>query len=253
MAIIGPSDLPVVLKVDSDPMKSYVVRKLGHPVVNVELTEDQLETAIRNTGDFIAGYFPREQRLATFYTEPLRSTYPLPTDAYWVQEVAWDPSTTRVGDIFGAEMYLFNIGQVTGTNQMLTDLHLLQHYRKFSSKILATYGTWEVINETNGDATQQLIRLYPTPKGVFPVVVMYMPVVNYFRSPQAKYLANCMLLAEAKEMLGYARRRISNFPSPSGGTIQLDGAELIAEAKEEKKELIEKAIKHGEPMPIVMW
>jgi len=107
MAIIGPEQLPVVLKLRSDPMKFEVLSMLGHPVVRVELTEAQLEQAIRTTGDFVAQYFPLEERYAFFNTQPLVSTYPLPADAYWVKDVKWDPATTRIGDIFGAESFLF--------------------------------------------------------------------------------------------------------------------------------------------------
>jgi ABC-type lipoprotein release transport system permease subunit len=58
MAIVGPSDLPVVLKADSTPIKNYVLGQLGHPHVNVEMSESQFESALRISGDFIAGYFP---------------------------------------------------------------------------------------------------------------------------------------------------------------------------------------------------
>lgn len=107
MAIMGPADLPVVLKLQSDPIKKYVLTKLGHPVVEVEILEDQWETLLRTSGDWISGYFPKEQKLAVFYTSPLQTTYPMPSDAYWIQECAWDPVTTRLDDIFGAESFLF--------------------------------------------------------------------------------------------------------------------------------------------------
>lgn len=107
MAIISPSEMPQVLKLRSESIKSYVLSQLGHGTVEVELSEPQLEQAIRVAGDFIAGYFPREQRLAVFNTQPLRNTYPMPNDAYWIQEVVWDPVTTRISDIFGAESFLF--------------------------------------------------------------------------------------------------------------------------------------------------
>lgn len=107
MAIIGPADLPAVLKLPSDPIKKYVLTKLGHPTVEVEISEDQWETLLRVGGDWIAGYFPKEQKLGVFHTQPLQPTYPMPADAYWVQEVAWDPVTTRLDDIFGAESFLF--------------------------------------------------------------------------------------------------------------------------------------------------
>lgn len=107
MAIMGPADLPSILKLRSEPMKKYVLSKLGHPITEVEITEDQWETIWRVAGDFIAGYFPKEQKLAVFWTSPLQPTYPLPEDAYWIQEVSWDPVTTRIDDVFGAESFLF--------------------------------------------------------------------------------------------------------------------------------------------------
>lgn len=117
MAILGPADLPSVLKVRSEPMKKYVLSKLGFPITNVEISEDQWETIFKVAGDFIAGYFPREQKLAMFWTTPLQSTYPLPTDAYWVQSVNWDPVTTRIDDVFGAESFLFSFA---GGTKLLT-------------------------------------------------------------------------------------------------------------------------------------
>lgn len=107
MAILGPSELPYILKVDSDPMKKYVLSKLGYPSVEVEVTEDQWETVLRTTGNFIAHYFSKEQKLGVFYTTPLVASYDLPEDAYWVQEVNWDPVTTMIDQIFSAESFLF--------------------------------------------------------------------------------------------------------------------------------------------------
>jgi hypothetical protein len=260
MAIIAPADLPSVLKLRSEPMKKYVLTQLGHPVVEVEITEDQWETIWKVSGDFIAGYFPREQKLGLFYTSPLQSTYPLPHDAYWIQQVSWDPVTTRIDDVFGAESFLFNIGNISGIQNILTDYHLLQAYRKFSQKILGTEGHWEVINEgvsnAQGDslsAKDQMIRLYPTPKGAFPVVVMYVPVIDHFRSPQARKICYDMMLAEAKCVLGHSRRKIQGMPTPDGGSISYDGSDLVQEGEKMKAELVENALKLGEPMGLWLW
>lgn len=260
MAILAPTDLPSVLKVRSEPMKKFVLSKLGYPNIDVEITEDQWETIWKVSGDFIAGYFPREQKLSMFYTTPLQSTYPMPADAYWIQSVSWDPVTTRIDDVFGAESFLFNIGNISGIQNILTDYHLLQAYRKFSQKVLGTEGHWEVLNEgqstVEGDALSakdQLIRLYPTPKGAFPVVVLYTPVITHFRSPQARMLAYDMMLAEAKIAVGTARRKINGMPTPEGGTINFDGGDLISEGEKIKEDIINKAIQLGEPVGPTMW
>lgn len=253
MAILSPSEMPVVLKARSEELKKYILTKLGYPHIAVEISEDQLEVLIRVVGDFIAGYFPLEERLAVFTTTPLRATYPMPSDAYWIQEVAWNPAITRIDDIFGIESYLFAAGNIGNVQNLLTDYHLLQAYRKSSAKILGYEGHWEVINEVNGDATEQLIRLYPTPKGAFPVVVVYYPVVTQFRSPQAKMLVYDAILAEAKIALGTVRRKLNNMPSPSGGNIGWDGEAMVQEGLKEKEEIIKKAINLGEPMRIFAW
>lgn len=123
MAILGPSDLPDnaghntstngpmrILQVDTEPMKKYVLSKLGYPAVEVEISEDQWESTLRTTGDFIAHYFDREMELYWFWTNPLQSAYDMPTRAYWITEVKWDPATTMLNDIFGAESFLFCFG-----------------------------------------------------------------------------------------------------------------------------------------------
>ncbi|MDP6585370.1 MAG: hypothetical protein QF535_11980 [Anaerolineales bacterium] len=123
MAILGPSDLPYILQVDSDPIKKYVLSKLGWPTVEVEVHEDQWETILKTSGNFIAHYFSKEQMFAVFYTDPLENTYDLPTGAYWIQEVAWDPVTTMIDQIFGAESFLFCFGP--GTKIMRSDCKMV--------------------------------------------------------------------------------------------------------------------------------
>lgn len=108
-----------------------------------------------------------------------------------------------------------------------------------------------MVGEGDGGPGDQLIRLYPTPKGAFPVVVVYYPVVNHFRSPQAKHIAYDMLLAEAKIMVGQVRRKIAGIPMPDGSSLGLDGEALIAEGTEERNGIIEKAINLGEPLTII--
>jgi hypothetical protein len=246
MAIIGPEQLPVVLKLPSDPIKFEVLSQLGHPVVMVELTEPQLEQAIRVTGDFIAQYFPLEEKYSYFYTQPLVTEYDLPPDAYWVQDVKWDPATTRIGDIFGAESFLFNVGNVTGIQNILLDYHLLQAYRKFSQRILATEGQWEVKGNNK-------IRLFPTPRGSFPVVVEYYPTVQRFRSPHAREILKRALVAEAKIMLGNSRSKFGNIPAPGGGSLSLNGDALRTEGQAEKDKAVQDAILLSEPLGPILW
>jgi len=153
-----------------------------------------------------------------------------------------------------------NVGNISGIQNILLDYHLLAAYRKFSQKILGTEGHWEVINEgestVDGDslsAKDQLIRLYPTPKGAFPVTVLYLPVVTHFRSPQARQLAYDLMVAEARIMIGSSRRKISGMPTPDGGSISYDGADMVQEGEQAREKILEQAINLGEPLSFWLW
>lgn len=244
MAILGPNQLPLVCRVDSNPLKLHALSQLGHPNVLVEISEVQMEQILRSTGDWIVKYFPLIEKYAYFMTQPLVAEYPIPEDAYWVRDISWDPYTTSIQQIFGLESYLFNIGSVLGYQGLLTDYHLLQSYRKFSQRILATEGQWQFNPDTN------TIRLFPVPRGSFPVVVRYLPIVTDFSSPQAREITYRAVLARVKEAVGHARRKLSGLPGPDGGSISTDGDALVTAGIEEYKQVQQDAINLGEPLPV---
>jgi hypothetical protein len=252
MAITTPGELPIVLKVDSNPLKLHVLSQLGHPVVLVELVETQMEQVLRSTGDFVARYFPLEERYAFFNTTPLVGEYPVPEDAYWIRSIAWDPATTRIDEIFGAESFLFNIGNISGIQNILTDYHLLLSYRKFSQRILGTEGSWDY-RKTSGQLGGDTFRLFPTPKSTFPVIIQYVPSVTEFRSPQARELTYRAVLAQMKIALGNARRKFGSIPGPDGAAVNFDGETMAKEGIEEYDKVVEFAVNHGEPMGVYLW
>jgi hypothetical protein len=228
-----------VLKLNLNSTKQEVLAHFGHPVVQVELEEIHFDTIFRTAGNFIAGYFPFEEKIATFYTKPLVNEYDLPPDAYWIKQVKWDPSVTRIGDIFGAESFLFNIGNITGLQGMLLDYHLIQAYRKFSQRVLATEGRWEVKGNNK-------IRLLPIPRGTYPVFVEYFPCVEEFRSPWARELTKRIVMAEAAMILGNIRSKRA-LPTPDGGTTTFNGEDLLTWGREEREKVLKDAINLTEP------
>ena len=245
MAITGPSEGPVVLKLDSNPIKAEVMSHFGHPTIRVELEETHFEMILRTAGDFLAGYFPHEEKRAYFYTKPLVDEYPLPSDAYWIKQVMWDPSITRIGDVFGSESYLFNVGNVTGIQNLLLDYHLLQSYRKFSQRMLATEGHWEVKGDNK-------LKLLPLPRGSYPCFVEYFPYVNSWRTPQARELTRRLVIAEASIILGNIRTKRA-LPLPDGGTTTFGGENLIIKGYEEREKVYKEALLCGEPPGIYAY
>jgi len=148
-------------------------------------------------------------------------------------------------DHFGE--FALNIGNITGIQQLLTDYHMLLSYRKFAQRVLGIEGEWEYKVDTN------TIRLFPLPKGSFPVIIQYIPIVDNINSPQAQELLNRAIVAYTKIIVGHSRRKYGGLPSPDGGSINMDGAELVTSGEEAiKTELIEFAKKNGEPLNIYL-
>ena len=88
-------------------------------------------------------------------------------------------------DIFGAESFLFNIGNISGVQNILTDYHLLQSYRKFSQRILGNEGTWEFKVE-RGEANSNAgvgknyggtIKLFPVPIALSADSIILIPLL----------------------------------------------------------------------------
>lgn len=246
MAILSRSGMPAFTQLgheDTNDLKNYAQTMLGHPHVLVEITEQQLELIIKQSIGFWTRFFPKEEKYAFFWTTPGKAEYPIPNDAAWIRQILWDPGVSRINDIFSAEHYLFNVGNITGINTLLTDYHLLLSFRKFAQRVLGIEGEWEYKVSTN------TIRLLPLPKGSFPVIIQYIPTVTSMNSPQARELLNRAILAYTKIIVGHARRKYSSLPSPDGGGINLDGNDLISSGEEEiKKDLIEFAEQVGEPL-----
>jgi hypothetical protein len=139
-----------------------------------------------------------------------------------------------------------NIGNITGIQNLLLDYVLLSQYRKFSQRVLGTEGQWEFKGDNK-------IRLIPTPRGSYPVVIEYIPIVNRFPNATSKEITKRMLVAEAKIILGNARSKFGNIPAPDGGSLSLNGSELRTEGQAEKAQCITDALLLGEPLPIIMW
>ena len=151
---------------------------------------------------------------------------------------------SNIGNIDVGNMKVaHNIGNVSGLQNILLDYYLLQHYRKASQRFLGTEGQWEVKGNNK-------IRLIPTPRGSFPVVVEYFPRIYQFRSTQAREICKRMMVAETKIMVGHARGKFSNIPAPGGGNMGLNGEALRTEGMQEKEKALQDAILLGEPLSV---
>jgi hypothetical protein len=228
-------------------VKDFIMARLGHPVVRVELTDFQIMTAIDEAVSKLDYHAPDWcSQMATFVAEPNISMYELPKHVINnLQYVAYKKTLLSIAaannslefDFFlkyFQDNFLFNDFAVS--DFLIMKMHLEQ-----IRKILGREGTYSVLNN-------QYVILYPMPREREEVIVEYKALDidrlhHYFINWIQRFA-----LAISKGILAQIRGKYSMLPSPGGGA-QLNGAQLAQEAEAEKQQLIETLMTEIEEPP----
>ena len=229
-------------------IKEYVLTMLGAPVIPLELDDQQVENSIDFALQIFEDYAPMEYfQYYSFYTTPGQSVYTMPADVGFVRHVSYKEtanyafSASDLGGVIpleymGAGAYGSIAGGINPQQPVwgkMSDWVLYKQYEDMYNRVSGQQGGWEFLGGYNS------IKLYPIPYRTYPVAVQYLQ-----RRPDFKMVTQAMqegALAFAKIILGRIRSRIMNPPGPNGG-IQLDGATILAESLQEKKDWEEKLL-----------
>ena len=247
-----------------EEIRDHILFMLGAPTIDrLELDEQAIDHCITWSLKIIEDYAPRDYfSYYTFMAVPGKSVYELPPDVGFVRSVEYHKvgqfafTASDLGGTIPLE-YFYGAGGSSGdyggtgfVNPVqpiwgkMGEWVLYKQYEQMYSRVSSNLGGWEYIGG------HRHIKLYPTPYRATKVAVHYLQ-----RCKDWEEVTQSMgegALSYAKEMLGRIRGRIKNLPGPNGGT-QLDGAELLQEAKEERKQWMEDLIyKFGDPLPIRM-
>ena len=244
-----------------EQIKEYVLHMLGAPVIKVELDEQNLDAACDLALQVFEDYAPREYfNYYVFNTSPGKSVYTMPPDIGLIRNVFYkkQPSLTfNASDLGGALPieYYYPGGSYASIQGGLLDPNqpiygrmgewvLYKQYEQMYSRLSSQIGGWEWIDGYCN------IKLYPIPCRCWPVIVHYLQ-----KRPDFKQVTQAMqegALVYAKEILGRIRSKYTNPPGPNGG-IQMDGKELLQEAREDKKAWEERLLtRFGDLLPITM-
>jgi len=244
-----------------EQIKDYVLLMLGAPVLKIELDIQQLDLAIDQTLKVIEDYAGREYfSYYTFNATPGKSVYEMPPDVGLIRNVFYKQMGTfafQATDLDGAIPieYFYPGGAYASIQGGLIDpvqpiwgrmgeWVLYKQYEQMYSRVSSNLGGWEWV----GDFRH--IKIYPTPFRIQKVIVHYMQKMKDWAEVTQAMQEGA--LTYAKEILGRIRSKYPSPPGPGGG-MQLDGQQLLQEAKEErdtwKTELI---YKFGEILPIRM-
>lgn len=230
-----------------ESIKDFVLARLGFPVVRVELTDFQVQTAIDEAISKLDYHAPDWcTQFCTFATSAGVSLYELPA---------------VVTNNFRNAVYrknLLSIAQSNGTlefdffikyfqdNFLFRDFSVGDYYVTISHlemmrKILGNDGTFNIVNN-------KYINIAPPPSFSEEVLVEFKAIDSTCLHPYFVNWIQRFSLAICKVILGQIRGKYQTLPSPAGGA-QLNGESLIQQGTQEQEQLVEQLMTEIEEPP----
>lgn len=231
-----------------ETLKDYILARLGHPVVRVELTPYQLKTCIDEAVGTMYNHAPLfSTQFVTFNTTAGVSTYEIPPYILNnLEYVVYKKTLLSIQQSAGTLEFDFFIKYFQDNylfqNFGVGDFYLLQQNLEMTRKILGQEGAFSVLDNN---------FLHITPKPVNSnqvVIIIYRGLNSNTLHPAYRNWIQQYALACAKGTLGQIRGKYQTVPSPGGGA-RLNGDLLVKESKEEKDKLLERLLNEFEEPP----
>lgn len=227
----------------------YIMARLGHPTVRVELTPYQIQTCIEEAVNLLNYHAPLwTTNFAAFGTTPNINVYELPQYiADNLTYVNYKKNLLTIQAESGSlEMdYFIKFFQDAHlfSDFSVGDFYILQMHLEMVRKILSQEGHFDLING-------KYLQITPTPvSNMQDVILVYRALDSGTLHPAYKLWIKKYALAVAKEVLGEIRGKYETLPGPGGGS-KLNGPDLVARAREDKEMLKEELLLEIEEPPL---
>lgn len=212
-------------------IKDYVLLKLGAPVIQLELDDQQINEAIDETLDIVEDYAPRDFfDYYVFNTTPGKSVYKMPDDIGIIRNVFYKQTANfafQASDLDGvipieyfypgASSNLSGGGMVNPIAPVwgkMGEWALYKGYEQMFSKLSSNLGGWEWVSDMG------YIKLYPTPCNCSRVIVHYLQKCKDWNKVTQAIREGALI--HSMIILGNIRGKFQQPPGPGGG-MQLDG------------------------------
>jgi hypothetical protein len=216
-----------------DDVKRYIMNMLGSPAVKVELTDEQLRTAIEQAKDIFIRYLGRERYSYTI-AKAYQGEYDWPDDCVAIYQVYFRPATlSALGNINQAlfsDFYLLATDLAVDIYESPVTYWCYMASREMLEKTYGVWGSWENID-------YRRFRIYPTPFKDQVIGILYKSS-ELDISEDRYFLLRKLALAYCKIMLGRIRSKYANIPGSNNSMLTLDGATLLAEGNQDEKDII---------------
>ena len=229
-------------------MKDFVLARLGHPIVRVELDAFQIKTCIDEAISKLYYHAPLwTMQMTAFDASAGINLYKIPTRILNnLEYVVYKKTLLTIQQKAGTLEFDFFIKYFQDNflfqNFGVGDFFILQQHLEQLRKVLGQEGSWNVLNN-------QYLQIYPVPVTTpQSVVLVYRALDSNTIHPAYRNWLQRYTLAIAKGVLGEIRGKYATLPSPGGGA-QLNGDRLLQESMEEKQLLMEELLTEIEEPP----
>tara|TARA_Y100000034_G_scaffold86648_1_gene103886 strand:+ start:663 stop:1559 length:897 start_codon:yes stop_codon:yes gene_type:complete len=229
-------------------VKDFVMARLGHPVVRVELTPYQIKTCIDEAVTKMYYHAPLwTMQMTAFDASSGLNIYKIPPYILDnLEYVVYKKTLLSIQHQAGTLEFDFFIKYFQDNflfqNFGVGDFYLLQQNLEIMRKVLGQEGSWNVINNN-------YLQIYPKPVVTpQPVVIVYRALDSNTMHPAYLNWIQRFSLAVAKGILGEIRGKYATLPSPGGGAM-LNGQTLIQESAMEKEQLVQELLSEIEEPP----
>ena len=231
-----------------EQVKDFVLARLGHPVVRVELTPFQIKSCIDEGVTQLYYHAPMwATQFCSFKTTANANLYQLPSYimdnlTYVVYKKTLLSIQGQAGTLEQDFFIRYFQDNFLFSDFNISDFYILQSHLEMMRKVLSQEGSFDVINN-------QFLQVYPVPViGDQTIILEYRALDSGTMHPAYKNFIQKYSLACAKGILGEIRGKYQSLPSPGGGAV-LNGAALIQASEAEKKKLEEALISEFEEPP----
>jgi len=233
----------------------WVKRKLGHPRLKVELTDDQLNDAFNEAVQWFIGRLGLKKTIMINVVAG-QSDYPdFPEDVDDIVSVTpprmtgwdlapWEQESAFLGfsgfPVAGNSPLGGGVGGGGGYSALVQGIQ----YSEQAKRVMSGDFDWEWYPET------RTLRIYPKPPESGQMMVSYMMNTIDLKMMNVRMvsLVRKMALAESKHTLGRMRSKYSEW-AMAGGEKSMDGDTLLGESQTEKDELNEEISSLSYPVP----
>jgi len=206
----------VVVSLDKESIVEYVKKRLGYPVVNIELPDDSIEAFIEESLITLSSYTNETD----FVSKSISGEYIDVSDVDLIDVVRLYESPEFTGTLDYSNIDIFKVKDYSGLVDR-TDFQVrYSQIDRMTLKDFKLVGDKLYIDNYHGR-----------------VVIEYIPKVSLENlDTQEQGWTRDFTLALSKEALGRIRSKYNISQAP----YELDGRELLSEAQEERRSLLER-------------